>query len=272
MLNLPAFGRFFYVCPITLPMSVLTPFIDEKFDGQVWKFVIDGRAGLLLAEIRNTGGREVSFASINLNTGKLNFTGLNLPEKWLIGLEGSFEGTLLLHGFQSAQSPVRKGIYAFDGETGLPLWSNYNDVISQLTINGPAAYNTQVHPPVFYLLDSKTGATLRPYNPSVDTEIVQDITLPTILTSMPSDLNISFDGEPTGNCHYMEHNGFRIVSLHTLNQGILKQQLLVMFDGKPVYEDILTDEIQKLQPEAFIRYKNHLIYIKNTRELKILNL
>jgi len=253
-------------------MPVLKAFINELFSGQIWKFVIDEKAGLLFAEIRNADNKEVSFASINLNTGKLNFKDLQLPEKWLTGLGGSVNGVLFLHGYQSAQSPTHKGITAIDGISGVELWSNYTYAISKLIINGLVAYNTQVQPPIFYLLDTQSGATLRPYNASIDTETVQDILLPDILNSIPSEFNIFFDGETMGNFHYLEHNEFRIVSLHTSKNGLLHQTLLITKNGELVYRDILNDNIQKLQPEAFIVYQNLLIYIKNTRELKILNL
>ena len=254
-------------------MPALQPFIDEHFDGQIWKFVIDDTCGLLFAEVRSPDKRDASFASINLNTGKLNFKQLVLPEKWLTGLEGCFNGTLFLHGYQSAQSPIHKGIYAFDGNLGVALWSNYTYAISRFSINGPIAYNTQVQPPILNLLDAVTGATLRPFNASIDSEVVHNgITMPGISNTIPSQLNIFFDGQPTGNFHYMEYNSFRIVSLHTSNHGLLKQHLFVTLNGDVVYEDILADNIQKLQPEAFIMYKNQLIYIKNTAELKIVNL
>jgi len=250
----------------------LVPFIDVNFTGQIWKFVLDQSADLLFAELRESEERKVSFASLDLNTGAVNFNDLTLPEKWLSGLQGSFNGTLFLHGYLSAQSPIHKGIIAFDGDTGTELWSNYASAISNITINGPVAFNPQVQPPLRYLLDAKTGATLRPYNASVDTEVEQHINLPDILTTIPSGFNIFFDGDVTGNFHYMEHNGFRIVSLHTINNDLLKQHLFVTLNGDIVYADLLTDEIQKLQPESFIMYKNQLIYIKNAKELKILNL
>jgi len=250
----------------------LKSFTDTKFTGQIWKFVIDEQTGLLFAEIRNSEEREASFAAMDLATGKLNFDNLSLPEKWLTGLEGGFGGVLLLHGFQSAQNPVHKGIYAFDGQSGLPLWSNYIFAVNKITINGPIAYNTQMQPPLYYLLDAQTGATLRPFDPSVDIDQILAITFPQILNNIPSEFNIFFEGDLMGNCHYMEHNGFRIVSLHSLNHNQLTQYLIIEQNGKLIFKDILTDQIQKLQPEAFIMYKNQLIYIKNTRELKIFNL
>ncbi|MDB5086247.1 MAG: hypothetical protein JWR09_241, partial [Mucilaginibacter sp.] len=65
---------------------------------------------------------------------------------------------------------------------------------------------------------------------------------------------------------------FRIVSLHTLVDGQLNQLLFIMDGNKKIYEDLLNNKIQKMQPEAFILHKNHLIYIKNKAELKVLSL
>jgi len=78
---------------------------------------------------------------------------------------------------------------------------------------------------------------------------------------------------PFGNMmHYLEYNNLRIVSLHALKGGELTQLLYIMNGVDNVYEDILNAGIQKIQPEAFIMYKNCLIYIKNKSEIKILAL
>ena len=45
------------------------------------------------------------------------------------------------------------------------------------------------------------------------------------------------------------------------------------FEGfNKLYEDLLTENVQKLQPESFIMHKDRLIYIKNKSELKVLTL
>lgn len=57
-----------------------------------------------------------------------------------------------------------------------------------------------------------------------------------------------------------------------LNKGNLMQELYVIKNEKLVYRDLLNENIQKLQPEAFVLIKNHLVYIKNKTALKVLNL
>jgi len=250
---------------------MLPAFINQQFAGQVWKLAIDESTGLLFAEIRDDKSRTVSFSATNLNSGTTHFNELTLPEKWLTGLQGSFNGTLFLHGYQSAQSPAHKGITAINGTTGAELWNNYIDAIHYISINGPIVYNTQLQPQKLFLANAHTGKYLRPYDAVLDRPIEQHIIVPDIINHIPAGFEL-LEGTLSGNVHYMEHNSFRIVSLHLLNNGILKQILLISKNGATVYNDLLSEVIQKLQPESFIVYLNKLIYIKNKTILKVLNL
>ncbi|GAB2978785.1 hypothetical protein GCM10027049_12950 [Mucilaginibacter puniceus] len=252
-------------------MAELLPIINEQLNGIIWRIEIDGLSDTLFLEIRNTENREVSFASFDLRTGSINFKQLILTEKWLTGIEGAYDGVLLLHHFQSATSPVHKAIVAINGLNATTLWSNYTYGFDSLSVNGPIASNIQIQPKKLFLVDIKKGTTLRPYEPTLDTLLPNNITTPDVLPL--SVLSTLITIEPYGNSiHYLEYNKFRIVSLHSYKDGLLKQHLYVLDDANIIYEDILNDDIQKLQPEAFIVYKNCLIYIKNRSQLKVLNL
>jgi hypothetical protein len=250
---------------------MLQAYIDEHFAGQIWKLVIDDKTASLFVEIRDDENRQVSFAGMDLDKGITHFKNLILPEKWLTGLQGSFNGIVFLHGYQSAQSPAHKGITAINGATGVELWNNYIDAIHYISINGPIVYNTQLQPQKLFVADAGTGKYLRPYDTALDRPIEQHIIVPDIINHIPAGFELP-EGTLTGNVHYMEHNSFRIVSLHLLNNGILKQTLLISKNGATVYYDLLSEVIQKLQPESFIVYLNKLIYIKNKTALKVLNL
>jgi hypothetical protein len=252
-------------------MTKVLPFIDEQLNGIIWRIEIDEQSNTIFLEVRNTEDREVSFASFDLTTGKVNFKHLTLPEKWLTGLEAAYDGVLLLHHYQSATSPVHKAIVAVNGQDASTLWSNYTYAFDSLSANGPIAYNIQVQPKKLFLVDIKTGTMLRPFEPTIDNILPNHIIAPNIVPS--SLLSPAITIEPYGNSiHYLEYNNFRIVSLHSFKKGLLKQHLYVIDDAKIIYEDILNDNIQKLQPEAFIVRKNCLIYIKNRSQLKALNL
>jgi len=253
-------------------MSTPQHIINQQFNGTIWRLEIDEVTETLFAEIRDETEKQVSFSSIDLISGKTWFKGLTTPERWLTGIETAYNGVLLLHNYQSAAGPSHKGLIAISGVSSETLWSNYIYAFDHLTINGPIVYDTRIHPIKLFLADVKTGATTRIYEPSVYSEIKNNIVAPQIVAPefLPSKLlPVAAYGNSV---HYLEYSNFRIVSLHTLQAGQLKQCLYVI-DGMHVfYEDLLNTDIHKLQPEAFILHKNRLIYIKNKSQLIVINL
>ncbi|MFD2146347.1 hypothetical protein [Mucilaginibacter antarcticus] len=109
------------------------------------------------------------------------------------------------------------------------------------------------------------------FEESIDTEIETPLAYPQLAEATVLNLPLAVDPH-LDITHYLEHNKFRIVSLHTATAGRLKQHIYVLDDEAVVYEDLLNEDIQKMQPESFILYKNWLIYIKNKSELKVLPL
>ncbi len=252
-------------------MTKLLPFIEEQLNGVIWRIEIDEQKDTLFLEVRNTENREVSFASFDLTTGNINFKQLTLPEKWLTGMEGAYDGVLLLHHYQSATSPAHKGIVAVNGIDGTTLWSNYTYAFDSLSVNSLVAYNTQIQPKKLFLVDIQTGSYLRAFESAIDDVLPNQIKTPDILPA--SALSPLINIEPYGNSiYYLEYNNYRIVSLHGLTDGVLNQYLYIVDDAKIIYEDILNENIQKLQPEAFIVRKDCLIYIKNRSRILALNL
>lgn len=252
-------------------MTMLLPIIHEYLDGIIWRMEIDGMTNTICLEVRNSEDKQVSFASIDLTTGIINFKALTTAERWLTGMEIVYNGVLLLHHYQSEKSPVHKAVIGIDVTNGNTLWHDYTYGFDRLSVNGPILYNTQLQPKKLFLTDVKTGTTLRTFDPLLDTELSNSIIAPQILpsTAVPPQLK----AKPHGNIiHYLEHNKFIIVSLHTFTLGVLQQHIYILHGTDIIYEDIMNTDIQKLQPEAFILHKNCLIYIKNRSEIKAVNL
>jgi hypothetical protein len=254
-------------------MTKLLPTIQHQCNLPIWRLEIDEIGNLIFLEIRDTANKQVSFTSIDLDNGKVHFKDLSMPERWLTGIEAAYDGVLLIHNYQSENGPVHKGLTAIDGITGQALWSNYTLAFDQLSVNGLVVYNSQIQPKRPVLIDIKTGSALRAHEPVIDTLLDNHIVAAQLLPA--SFLStIELPAKPYGNtAHYMEHNNYRIVSLHTFLAGQLEQHLYIFDDeGTMVYHDLLQADIQKLQPEAFVVHKNKLIYLKNRSELIVLNL
>ncbi len=112
---------------------------------------------------------------------------------------------------------------------------------------------------------------IRLFDTVVDKEQLKSIVFPENANS--NGLNFTLPAESYNQVmQYLTYNNYRIVSLHTLLEGQLKQNIYVWEGENLIYEDLLNDNIQKMQPEAFIQYKNRIIYIKNKTELKVISL
>lgn len=250
-------------------MTMLLPFINKRLNGVIWRLEIDSISNTIFLETR-TADKQVSFTSIDLINGGTNFENFTLPERWLAGIEAAYNGILLLHTYQSENSPVHKGVIAVNNKGGI-IWNNYTYAFDHLSVNGPVLYNLQIQPKKLFLADIQTGLNIRPFEPVIDTEPEYLLSVPHI--SNDEILEDSLLVAPHGNIvHYLDYNNFRIVSLHSFTGGLLKQHLYVMQGAELVYEDLLNTDIQKMQPESFILYKNSLIYIKNKSELKVIAL
>jgi hypothetical protein len=253
-------------------MTMFQPFISQQFNGTIWRLEIDELSENIFIETRSEQDKQVSFSSINLSTGKINFKELTTPERWLTGIEAAYNGVLLLHNYQSENGPLHKGIIAIDAVNGETLWSNYVNAFDHLSADGPVVYNTSIQPKKLFLADIKTGATKLVYDPSLNHEPENNIVAPKMVDPnlLPPEILLF---TPFGNSvHYLEYNNFRIVSLHTLEADVLKQYLYIIHGIDKIYEDLLNADIRKLQPEAFILHKNRLIIIKNKSILNIVNL
>jgi hypothetical protein len=246
--------------------------LSKNFPAPIWRMEIDELSETLFLEVRDNADKNVSFASVSLQTGETLFKDITSPERWLTGIEAAYDSVLLLHFYQNETGPVHKGLMALDGKTGEQLWANYALALDYLSVDGPIVFGLQFQPRKYFLLDVKTGATTRVYPPSVLKEMKSAVRMPEIKENNELTQNLTFK-HPFGNSvHYLEHNSYRVISLHALKGGQLIQLLYVFEGERVIYEDIVNSDIQKMQPEAFILHKNRLIYLKNRLELKILSL
>jgi len=249
-------------------MGKLVPFISEKFDGVIWRMETDVLTDTVFIESRNAEDHLVTFSAIDLNNGSVKYKNIAVDEKWLTGIDIAYKGILLLHGFQNENSPVHKGLVAID-DNGKVLWSNYTYAFDYLSDQGPVVYNTQLQPKKPFIIDVFTGDNIQIAS-GFGSELDKQVTYP---DSAFENLNIQLPVKAVSNStYYLRHGSFIIVSLHAVSNSGFNQYLFVLQNNAVVFEDILNSNIQKQQPEAFILYKNCLLYIKNKSELKVLNL
>jgi hypothetical protein len=247
-------------------------FLSEKFNADVWRMEIDELSDTLFIETRDNADKKVLFSAVDLSTGKVFFKDLNTLERWLTGIEAAYGGIMLLHFYQTESGPAHRGLMAINGITGKALWSDYSLSVDYMSVNGPIVYDARVQPRKLFLADINTGATTRIYEPYVYKAQKNSILYPELMEADELAQKLIHKHPFGKSVHYLDFNNYRIVSLHALKGGELIQMIYIFDERSQIFEDILNSGIQKIQPEAFIVYKNRLIYIKNRSALKILSL
>ncbi len=248
----------------------LNTVIDHTFTGLIWKLETDIEQNLIYVETRNEKEHSAGFSSFHLKTGEVNFLEFIPKEKWLVGMNGGRKGILFLHGYLSDQTPEHKGIIALDGFTGKGLWADYNLAIEAFTVDGLLAADQRFQSKRTVLLDYQTGTVKAKTENRQDDR--QEIQYPFMLLLLPKNLTALIAGTITGEISCLNYNPYLIISLHTQNNDGLLQELFIFENEKLICHDLLNENIQKLQPEAFVVIKNYLVYIKNKTVLKVLSL
>ena len=253
-------------------INSINPVINQHFHGLIWKLETDIEHNLIYVETRNEQNHTAGFSSLNLKTGQANFLEIIPEEKWLVGLNGGRKGILFLHGYLSDQTPEHKGITALDGTTGKQLWADYNLSLETFTTDGLLAADQRFQSKRSVLLEDATGNVKTGIDLNQLKDDEQPIQIPYMLRLLPQNLSSLITGTITGEISCFNYNPYLIISLHTQNNGLLLQHIFILEDETIIYQDLLNEQIQKLQPEAFVVVKNYLVYIKNKTDLKVLNL
>ncbi len=89
----------------------------------LWRLKFSG-TGRILGEARDLEEKSASFFCCDERDGHLLWSGLRLHEPWWVGIEDIDQGRFYLHGFRKPDMPQHRGIFAFDLESGAPLWRN----------------------------------------------------------------------------------------------------------------------------------------------------
>ncbi|MFD2146348.1 DUF4905 domain-containing protein [Mucilaginibacter antarcticus] len=125
-------------------MTMLLPTISKQLNGIIWRLEIDSFSDTIFLEVRSSD-RQVSFTSIGLQAGVTKLDQYIMPERWLAGIEAVYNDILLIHNYQSENSPAHKGLTAV-GSNEQVMWSNYSYGFDHLSVNGPVVFNMQLQP------------------------------------------------------------------------------------------------------------------------------
>lgn len=262
-------------------------FFKYSSDKQLWRILISDSDKLIL-ENRDQKTKEVFFQCIDLQSGDIIFTDLQLEEKNWIGIETIYKDIIFFHRYPQRDLPGHKEIIAFDIASQKILWHN-----KELTFH--FAYNNLVYSFIqgfedrfFYSLDFLTGdikeeigsnyslvnqlkndaESKKSWNNYIYPEIkklgdfIYDTTISDYLIQFPI----------VGEIEKLSFKELKFISFHTKEEDQTLTNHFLVFNTSTkniVHEEILNIKAKSFLTDSFFIYKNFLFVLKGKNEIVI---
>lgn len=247
----------------------LQPNIKLLFSNIIWRIAPDNASDYVLIESRDEQRKKVKFHGVDLTSGKITSEFRPNTDDWWVGIESINDKKVILHGYESDESPIHKGLFCHSLVDGSELW-NFNDyqtenitlqsitikssseVVSKIDWNGkviekeetsedpPSKFNN----PNPYFQDSDHFKTV--------SEFIQQ----------------HFNSNPIELIEYLEWKNHIFISYYIAQNSKLANLLKVLnSDGEVVFEETLGQELKGIGINTFFLSQNQLIFTKNKTEL-----
>ncbi|MFH1197410.1 MAG: DUF4905 domain-containing protein [bacterium] len=262
-------------------------FFSDK--NQVWRILISDSEKLII-ETRDVEQKQVYFHCIDLPRGKKLFDGLQLEEKYWIGIETIYKDIIFFHRFASPDMPRHKEIIAFDINTKKELWRDDN--YSFLFVFEDKIYCSKqlFEGWKFYSLDFRTGELIEEladkseYVNELREKAGQSISYDSYLFPVRFDRNPDTESKATkwihdkinpldiiGEVEYTEYGSLLLFNFHEKKDGIIMNRFFIVDTdkGKEIFTETLNTIANGYIPDSFFIYRNMLIMLKEKKEVLI---
>ncbi len=244
--------------------DLIPPVIAEKFSGLIWKIKVQEQSGLMAIESRNSDLKQVAFTVLNFITGYVHFKEISYNEQWNLSLAFIGEENLIINGYGQADRPESKGIMSVRLTDGSVMWEKFNISLNDVLPEGIQVYDPRFQPRKYSWIDHLSSHEIE--NPPSEPVAASTILFPEIDNSITIPSFIQH-GQIAGDILALTFANKKMLSFHEVKEDFFHQRLIVYQEDKLLIDDILISGIQKLQPEAFFIQQNHLLYIRDKREI-----
>ena len=241
----------------------LKPSLSEKFKGIIWKVEIDDTFTTVALETRVAEAHQTYFSAFDFSSGECLFREISVEDSWNWGLNYVNRNHLLLHSYVTEKSPEHKGIIAID-TTGTIKWQHFNKAVQFVSEKGLLVYNPSLEPRRPELISTESGSVLNSSGVFLE-PLTRNIYLPDLLAEDLVKDNPRCP-EAVGPVSHIFYNDKEVYSFHVRSGKFYSQKLLIYQDNTVILDEILEENIQKLNPEAFFIGHNHLFCIRKGKQ------
>ena len=247
-----------------LKTEILKQVFSEKFDGLIWKILIHEEKGYMAIESRQLELFKVFFTVLDIQTGTLNFKEKSIIESLNLNLAYAAQDNLILTANEHIESPESKGLISINIINGLVLWERYNFTLNQALASGLQVYDPKIYPRKYLWINHLYAENIHEHVNSSHRK--SNLLFPGLIEANEVP-NFIEHGQILGDISFLMINSLSILSFHQKVENNLHQKLIVYQDDRILLDDIIINNIQKLQPESFFISNNRLLYIRNKNEI-----
>lgn len=242
--------------------------INAVFDNIIWRLFPDPQSKNLLIETRDEQRKRVQFHGLDLDSGEIISKFQSKDESWWLGIEGLLNGKALIHGFESEESPVHKGVTCYEIVSGDILW-NYPD--QQLL---------EYHANTIILKGDDDTLKIDWSGNVTSGEDLPIVSSYSVLNPNPyfqesehfntvsEFIKNEYSEQPVELIEYLEVNDLIIISYYISQNAKLANLLKVIdLNGNSVLEETLGSALKGIGINTFLLSQNQLIFTKNKTEL-----
>ena len=267
--------------------------LKKKFkfsdSNQVWRIKITD-TDKLFVETRDTEKMNAYFHSYDLFSGKRNFSGHQMSEKFWLGIEAIKDDIVFFHRYAKPDMPGHRGIFAFDINTQKVLWEDETYSFLFLKDDLIYVYQERFEGRNYYTLNIQSGEVVEELGKNSD-EINElrdeaersvdysnytfpekhfgasgDDEVDSIITCEIENIKI------VGEVEFINTKGLLLFNYHqagTNRSYINKLKVIELNKRKEIYSDILNKATNALAPDSFFIFKDLLILLKEKKEILI---
>ncbi len=255
---------------------------------QIWRILPTTNKKVVVEE-REIKTKEVFFSCLDIESGKKNFSQIQLDEKNWIGIESIYNNIIFFHTYGKPDMPAHKSIIAFDILSQSILWQNDNYVFSFVFDNKVYCYQQRFESRVFFALDYLTGNVVEDFGSDVTVIIKlkekvdkdfwkQNYLFPEnfIRTTTPSEAyqkylqQVLIDKVIKGEVSYLNIDNLLLFNYHEVSKMNTLNNIFTavnLIKNKILLSETLDKNLVNLMPESFFVKDNFLFLIVDKTKL-----
>jgi|GEM_PF-2092573 len=249
--------------------------------------------GILVGEARDVDRRTMSLFAMRPMEGKLLFSDVRLHDPWWVALEMTIGEVAILHAYPRPDLPNAAGATAVDCATGEVLWRDDGlrvlcgtQELALVQRGGSHDWSSLA------LIDARSGVVLEEIGASPErTEAFQQTCA--AVTEWPDWINsdtLDEDHPESGEIGPIldrllparrrpveigRYAGYTVLGVHVPSRrsadamlaNLVDTHLLILRDGRPVHQEIVTEDAPGPSSDIFFIWNGVLIFIRNRRRL-----